>query len=82
LILELIAPVLQLFNITADPMELHELSTLAAHEHELKIWRGRMVAQFEQEKRGALWVQVRTMKLATKNAICANSVWLRACARK
>eukprot|EP00041_Stephanoeca_diplocostata_P024170 m.605606 g.605606 ORF g.605606 m.605606 type:complete len:717 (+) comp22466_c0_seq1:74-2224(+) len=46
----------QLFNLTADPYEVHELSQDAAYATELKTWRQRMVSQFQHEGRGSDWV--------------------------
>eukprot|EP01060_Flectonema_neradi_P032771 TRINITY_DN5298_c0_g1_i1.p1 TRINITY_DN5298_c0_g1~~TRINITY_DN5298_c0_g1_i1.p1 ORF type:complete len:517 (+),score=106.91 TRINITY_DN5298_c0_g1_i1:66-1616(+) len=46
----------QLFNLTADPYELVDIAAEPAYESELKLWRGRMVAQFEEEKRGPTFV--------------------------
>jgi len=39
----------QLFNMTSDPGERIELSENPSYKAELKLWRGRMVDQFEQE---------------------------------
>ena len=47
----------QLFNLTADPGEQHELSQSIEHRPTLLMWRARMVAQFEQEGRGDAFVQ-------------------------
>lgn len=47
----------QLFNLTADPGEQSELSKNLKYKAELTLWRGRMVSQFEKEKRGVEWVQ-------------------------
>lgn len=47
----------QLFNLTADPHELVELSGDPAYARTLALWRGRMVAQFESEGRGDGWVK-------------------------
>jgi hypothetical protein len=46
----------QLFNTTADPWEMVDLSTDPAHADTLQTWRARMVAQFEKEGRGPAWV--------------------------
>jgi hypothetical protein len=49
-------PLEQLFNLTADPDERVGLDSNPAYALELAKWRGRMVAQFEAEGRGAKWV--------------------------
>lgn len=46
----------QLFNTTADPWEMVDLSTDPAHADTLQLWRSRMVAQFQREGRGPAWV--------------------------
>lgn len=51
----------QLFNLTADPTESVELSQDPTYATTLKLWRGRMVAQFESENRGPTWVQNGTL---------------------
>lgn len=47
----------QLFNLDNDPGELNNLAQNATWSDELKKWRERMVAQFEEEKRGDVWVK-------------------------
>lgn len=47
----------QLFNLTADPGELTEVSRLPQYAAEVEKWRLRMVKQFEKEGRGSEWVQ-------------------------
>jgi hypothetical protein len=47
----------QLFNLSADPGELVGQHANPAYAAELVKWRGRMVAQFESEGRGPLWVK-------------------------
>ena len=47
----------QLFNTTADPYELVDLAGDPAHAETLKLWRSRMVDQFEREGRGPEWVK-------------------------
>ena len=37
--------------------ELQDLASLPAHRPTLLAWRARLVAQFEEEGRGAGWVQ-------------------------
>jgi len=46
----------QLFNITADPAELKQLSSLPEYQTELLKWRQRLVDQFVREQRGPKWV--------------------------
>ncbi|XP_065197351.1 arylsulfatase-like isoform X2 [Sycon ciliatum] len=47
----------QLFNLTADSAEYHDLAAVADYQTELKTWRERLVDQFVQEQRGPVWVQ-------------------------
>eukprot|EP01065_Artemidia_motanka_P015740 TRINITY_DN1946_c0_g1_i1.p1 TRINITY_DN1946_c0_g1~~TRINITY_DN1946_c0_g1_i1.p1 ORF type:complete len:709 (+),score=203.71 TRINITY_DN1946_c0_g1_i1:155-2128(+) len=47
----------QLFNLTADPDELVELSADTKYSDVLATWRSRMVQQFEQEQRGSAFVK-------------------------
>lgn len=47
----------QLFNLTADPGELTEVSTSPEYASETEKWRSRMVKQFEVEARGTDWVK-------------------------
>jgi len=47
----------QLFNLTADPSEMVEVSELPQYAAELGKWRSRMVQQFENELRGDTWVK-------------------------
>jgi len=47
----------QLFNLTADPYEEAEVSGVAAYASVLKLWRSRLVQQFEHEGRGNQWVR-------------------------
>jgi len=47
----------QLFNLTADPYEEVEVSGVAAYASVLKLWRSRLVQQFEHEGRGHEWVR-------------------------
>ena len=56
----------QLFNLTADPHETTDLATLPTYKTELALWRGRMVAQFEQEGRGPTWVLDGKLQRRTK----------------
>ena len=56
----------QLFNLTADPYELRDLSAVPALAVELAKWRGRMVRQFEDEKRGPKWVKDGKLQQRTK----------------
>ena len=56
----------QLFNLTSDPHELDELSADPAHAGTLKLWRGYMVKQFEQEGRGPAFVQDGVLQQRTK----------------
>merc|ERR1719272_490203 len=46
----------QLFNLTADPGEITELSQHSDYQSELAMWRQRMVNQFVTEGRGDEWV--------------------------
>ncbi|EGD73403.1 ADP ribosylation factor [Salpingoeca rosetta] len=59
----------QLFNISADPHELHDLSGDPAYQLELALWRGRMVAQFEREGRGSNWVVNSTLLQRTHGQV-------------
>eukprot|EP01064_Diplonema_japonicum_P031595 TRINITY_DN5708_c0_g1_i1.p1 TRINITY_DN5708_c0_g1~~TRINITY_DN5708_c0_g1_i1.p1 ORF type:complete len:520 (+),score=162.47 TRINITY_DN5708_c0_g1_i1:54-1562(+) len=59
-------PAEQLFNITADPHELRELSTSPEYQQQLSLWRQRMVNQFEQEQRGPVWVKDGVLQQRTK----------------
>ena len=45
----------QLFDLDNDPQELHDLSSEAAHQDKLKLWRARMVKHLEV--RGEQWVK-------------------------
>jgi arylsulfatase len=44
----------QLFHLTDDPHELHDLAKAPEHEDELKLWRGRLVEHLSE--RGEKWV--------------------------
>eukprot|EP00040_Diaphanoeca_grandis_P008715 m.46182 g.46182 ORF g.46182 m.46182 type:complete len:736 (+) comp20166_c0_seq2:116-2323(+) len=55
----------QLFNLTADAGELHELSGEPSYHSELLKWRLRMVTQFENEGRGPAWVKNGTLQRRT-----------------
>ena len=46
----------QLFNLTADPLEMTEISRDPTMASTLSLWRGRLVAQFEREGRGKAFV--------------------------
>ena len=46
----------QLFNLTADPQESHQLAGIPEFDGTLKRWRQKLVAQFERENRGKSWV--------------------------
>ena len=56
----------QLFNLTADDGERTDLRADAHYRAELAKWRGRMVAQFEAEGRGAAWVKGGVLQLRPK----------------
>eukprot|EP00039_Didymoeca_costata_P028213 m.20354 g.20354 ORF g.20354 m.20354 type:complete len:699 (-) comp6817_c0_seq1:68-2164(-) len=56
----------QLFNLTADPYEMVELSSHSEYSAELAKWRQRMVQQFEREGRGPNWVQNGKLMQRTK----------------
>eukprot|EP01051_Picozoa_sp_SAG22_P010659 SAG22_NODE_970_length_6231_cov_2.345890_4_plen_123_part_00 len=45
-----------LFDLTADPGEQHELSGVPAAAPTLRLWRSRLVAQFQRENRGPAYV--------------------------
>mmetsp|Transcript_123280 Transcript_123280/g.348352 ORF Transcript_123280/g.348352 Transcript_123280/m.348352 type:complete len:528 (+) Transcript_123280:129-1712(+) len=45
------------FNLTADPQETRDLAADNRYEEAIKLWRGRMVQQFETEGRGGVWVK-------------------------
>ena len=45
------------FDLASDPYELVDLSGDPAHAATLALWRGRLVAQFEDEGRGPAWVK-------------------------
>lgn len=47
----------QLFNLTADPYEMTDVSADPSYSSLLQLWRSRMVSQFEAEGRGSDWVQ-------------------------
>ena len=47
----------QLFNLSKDPFELHDMSKDPESATELAKWRQRMVTQFETEGRGPNWVR-------------------------
>lgn len=59
----------QLFNLTADPGEIAEVSRLPEYAEELALWRSRLAEQFEAEDRGEAWVKdgqlVRRVKSTT-----------------
>lgn len=44
-----------LFNLTSDPEENHNLASNKSYSETLKLWRARMIFQFEQEGRGRSW---------------------------
>eukprot|EP00927_Polykrikos_kofoidii_P062626 TRINITY_DN57425_c0_g1_i1.p1 TRINITY_DN57425_c0_g1~~TRINITY_DN57425_c0_g1_i1.p1 ORF type:complete len:588 (+),score=47.09 TRINITY_DN57425_c0_g1_i1:75-1838(+) len=56
----------QLFNLTADPAETTDVSSLTEYASELLLWRNRLVHQFESEGRGPDWVQNKTLVRRTK----------------
>lgn len=47
----------QLFNLTADPYEMTDVSGEAAYQPVLAQWRDTLVQQFEREGRGPAWVK-------------------------
>ena len=47
----------QLFDLATDPSERRDLAPDPAHGARLAAWRRRLIAQFEEEGRGAAWVQ-------------------------
>lgn len=46
----------QLFNVTADPEELKQLSALPEYQAILLKWRQRLIDQFVRENRGPKWI--------------------------
>jgi arylsulfatase len=58
-----VLPKEQLFNLTADPGENTALHANPSYAAELAKWRGRMVAQFEEEGRGEGWVKDGVLQL-------------------
>lgn len=46
--------------------EMNNLAGEAAYGDVLKLWRGRLVSQFEQENRGPEWVQNGALMQRTK----------------
>ena len=46
----------QLFDLVSDPHEMTNLAGSPQWQEELKLWRQRMVEQFEREGRGVAWV--------------------------
>lgn len=46
----------QLFDLLKDPYEMMDVSSEPAYSASLKMWRARLVKQFEDEKRGSGWV--------------------------
>ncbi len=52
----------QLFNLTADPNELTDMSQDPQHAALLDYWRNRLVKQFERENRGPDWVKNGTLQ--------------------
>eukprot|EP00754_Rhynchopus_humris_P023558 Rhum_TRINITY_DN14838_c0_g1::Rhum_TRINITY_DN14838_c0_g1_i2::g.122208::m.122208 len=59
----------QLFNVTADPYELVDLASKPAYRATLALFRQRMVRQFEDEKRGPVWVQNGQLMRRTKGQL-------------
>lgn len=57
----------QLFNLTADPDETTEVSGLPEYSAELKLWRSRLVQQYEKEGRGNDWVRNGKLVKRTKS---------------
>lgn len=47
----------QLFNLTSDPSEIHDLAQHDGFKDLLAVWRARLVKQFKDEDRGFGWVQ-------------------------
>ena len=45
-----------LFDLDSDPHETVNLATDDAHAVDVETWRARLVAQFEEEARGEVWV--------------------------
>ena len=45
-----------LFNLTADPNELNDLSDHPAYTPTLNLWRSRLIAQFNEETRGTTFM--------------------------
>ena len=56
----------QLFDLVQDPYEKVDLAGDTGHATTLARWRGRLVAQFEQEGRGPVWVVNGTLQRRTK----------------
>ncbi len=56
----------QLFDLVQDPYEKVDLAGDAGHAATLARWRGRLVAQFEREGRGPVWVANGTLQRRTK----------------
>lgn len=52
----------QLFDLVSDAFEMQDLAEQPAWASTLTLWRGRMVAQFEAEGRGELWVRNGTLQ--------------------
>jgi arylsulfatase A-like enzyme len=51
----------QLFDLTRDPAELHDLAPEAAHAAQLRLWRGRLIEHLAE--RGERWVKVGRLAL-------------------
>ncbi len=69
----------QLFDLARDPNEMADLAAAPAHAATLKLWRSRLIAQFEAEGRGSLYVRrghlaqrrgKDSSRGATKRAMC------------
>eukprot|EP00180_Rhodochaete_pulchella_P001724 Plantae.Rhodophyta-Rhodochaete_pulchella.ctg25825.p1 GENE.Plantae.Rhodophyta-Rhodochaete_pulchella.ctg25825~~Plantae.Rhodophyta-Rhodochaete_pulchella.ctg25825.p1 ORF type:complete len:100 (+),score=18.74 Plantae.Rhodophyta-Rhodochaete_pulchella.ctg25825:30-329(+) len=59
----------QLFNLTADPYEIVDVAASPDYSDSLKLWRSRMVAQFEAEGRGPTWVKDGELQQRTKGQL-------------
>lgn len=54
----------QLFNLDSDPHELKDLASDAAHQDQLRLWRGRLIAHLSE--RGEEWVKNGDLALRPK----------------
>ena len=59
----------QLFDLTSDPHEMHNLAEDPAWQDTLKTWRERLVEQFEREQRGPEWVKDGVLQRRVKGQV-------------